>query len=124
MNLTPSTVPLVEEAMREALTPYLPDRVTGVSCIAVGADSIFARVILDLGGNLEVILPASDYREKKVKPENVDHFDQLVGRASSVRTMPFVTSNRDAYEAANNALLSLCGLLFAVCGMGWPGAGR
>lgn len=53
MNLTPPTVPLVREAIRQALAPYVPEGLTGVSCIAVGADSIFAEVVLDLGGAYE-----------------------------------------------------------------------
>jgi hypothetical protein len=38
-----------------------PD-VTGLSCLADGADQIFARAVTDLGGKLEVIIPASEYR--------------------------------------------------------------
>lgn len=31
----------------------------GVTCLARGADQIFARVVLDLGGTVEVVLPAA-----------------------------------------------------------------
>jgi hypothetical protein len=117
MDLATSTVRLVREAIRKTLVPHVPDGLTGVSCIAVGADSIFAEVVLDLGGTLEVILPASDYRRRKVKPEHADRFDSLVDRASSVRVMPYEVSNRDAYEAANEALVASSDRLIAV----WDG---
>ena len=117
MNLTPPTVPLVREAIRKALAPYVPEGLTGVSCIAVGADSIFAEVVLDLGGALEVILPAADYRDRKVKPEHADRFDNLIRRAAGVRVMPYEVSNRDAYEAANEALVGSSDRLVAV----WDG---
>ncbi len=38
--------------------------------LARGADQIFARVVVELGGSVEVVLPAADYRERKAKPDN------------------------------------------------------
>ncbi|GAA3792478.1 hypothetical protein [Amycolatopsis tucumanensis] len=37
--------------------------------------------MLELGGAVEVVLPASDYRERKVKPDNAAEFDELLGQA-------------------------------------------
>ncbi|WP_207386153.1 SLOG family protein [Protofrankia symbiont of Coriaria ruscifolia] len=117
MDLTPATVPLIRAAFREALAAHAPEGLTGVSCIAAGADSIFAEVVLELGGDLEVILPAADYREHKVKPDHAELFDSLVRRAARVWVMPHDVSNRAAYEAANEALLDSVDLLLAV----WDG---
>jgi hypothetical protein len=117
MNLTPDSVPLVDKALREALAPHAGETLTGVSCIARGADSIFARVVLDLDGKLEVLLPAANYRETKVKPDHAKLFDELMSQATSVRRLPFAEANRDAYEAANEALVSSCDTLYAV----WDG---
>lgn len=117
MDLTPATVPLVRDGIRRVLEPYGSNGLTGVSCIAAGADSIFAEAVLDLGGELEVLLPAADYRERKVQPEHVQQFDGLMRRAATVRVMPFERSNRDAYVAANEALLSSVDRLVAV----WDG---
>jgi hypothetical protein len=117
MNLTPETTPLVREATRNALLPYVSEGLTGISCLAVGADTIFAETALDLGGALEVILPASDYRERRVEPGHLQVFDYLTRRATNVRIMPYPISNRDAYEAANEALLDSCDRLIAV----WDG---
>ncbi|WP_045879127.1 hypothetical protein [Pseudofrankia sp. DC12] len=117
MDLTPASAELVRAALTEALTPQAQKGLTGVSCIAAGADSIFADVALSLGGELEVILPASDYRARKVKPDHAELFDALISRAAHVRVMPFEESNRAAYEAANEALLGSVDLLMAV----WDG---
>lgn len=117
MDLTPATVPLVRDGIRKVLQPYKDDGLTGVSCIAAGADSIFAEAVLDLGGELEVVIPAADYRERKVQPEHADQFDELMRQAKTVRVMPFERSNRDAYVAANEALLSSVDRLVAV----WDG---
>ena len=119
MNLTPPSAPLVYQAITEALTPCMGDDLTGISCIARGADSIFAQAVLDLGGKLEVVLPSANYREQKVKPDHAQQFDELMRRAAKVHVLPFDEANRDAYEAANQTLLASCDRLLAV----WDGQG-
>lgn len=118
MNLTPATVELVRDAIGDALTRYAAGgELAGVSCIAPGADSIFAEALLDLGGALTVILPAADYRDRKFGPDHAERFDRLVAKATTVQVMPFDTSNRHAYQAANEALLAASNVLLAV----WDG---
>ncbi|MGH3632269.1 MAG: hypothetical protein ACRDRL_33130, partial [Sciscionella sp.] len=99
-NLTTTSVPIVAEAIRRTLRYRHAGTLatmTGLTCLARGADQIFAQAVLDLGGRVEVVLPASDYRERKVKPANAAQFDDLISQASAVHTMPFSESNRDAY---------------------------
>lgn len=90
---------------------------TGVSCLARGADSVFARVLIELGGELEVILPSSDYRRVQVSPDHAPLFDSLIESAASVRVMPWPTAGPQAYVAANNAMLDKVDSLVAV----WDG---
>lgn len=116
MNLTADTIPLVRAEIRKVLGVLGPDLI-GVSCLAAGADTIFAEVILDLGGELEVVVPSVDYRQSKVKPDHASVFDHLLERATLVRTLPFSQANRDAYEAANRELLDSSDALLAV----WDG---
>ena len=75
------------------------------------------RAILSLGGRYDVILPAPDYRDTVVKPDNLTAFDALITEASDVRYMPFETSGRDAYMAASEALVTRSDRLLAV----WDG---
>src|SRR5689334_11155997 len=114
MNLMPDSVPLVYKAITDLLTPVATDELIGISCIARGADSAFAQAVLDRGGALEVVVPSTNYRETKVKPDHASQFDELISRASKVVTLPFSEANRDAYEAANEMLLASCDELFAV----------
>jgi seryl-tRNA(Sec) selenium transferase len=123
MNLTADSEVLIRQAITDALTPYVSEKLTGISCIARGADSIFAQAVFDFGGELEVVLPAAGYREEKVKPDHAAQFDELIRRAATVRVMPFDKANRIAYEAANEALVSTCDTLFAVWD-GQSGAGK
>ncbi|WP_027932238.1 hypothetical protein [Amycolatopsis thermoflava] len=116
-NLTAESVPAVAEGIRAALAGHDRDGLIGVTCLGRGADQVFARVVLELGGAVEVVLPASDYRERKVKPDNAAEFDELLGQAKTVHTMPFDTSNREAYMAASEHLLDNVDTMIAV----WDG---
>jgi hypothetical protein len=117
LNLTPETTSLVRKAIRETLSAHDPTTLVGISCIAAGADQIFASVVVEMGGRLEVILPSADYRESKVRPANLATFDELLSRASQVQHMPYPSASKEAYEAANKALLTSADRLLAV----WDG---
>ncbi|MGR8010418.1 hypothetical protein [Streptomyces hypolithicus] len=116
MDLTGESVPLVRAALRGLLAAYGAD-LTGVSCIAAGADSLFAEEVVALGGRLVVVIPSQDYRAAKVKPGHAPVFDHLVEAAVEVVTLPYETANRAAYEAANAELLTRADRLVAV----WDG---
>ena len=118
-NLSSESAPIVAKSIRTEIlkTLDLATEVVGVSCLARGPDQIFARVILDLGGSLEVVLPATDYRHRLVKPDNAEEFDELIGRACRVHVMPFERSNRDAYMAASEYVLESVDSMIAV----WDG---
>lgn len=103
-NLTADAEPAVAAALEKVLAE-IGGPVVGVTCLARGADQIGAQVVLDHGGDVEVILPAADYHERKVKPDNREVFEALLRRASVVRVLPFDTANRGAYMAASEALL-------------------
>lgn len=116
MDLADSSLPLVRDALRQALNPHITD-LTGISCLAKGADSLFAEVVLELGGRLLAVIPSHDCRRSKVKPDHAETFDRLVEAASEVEILEHETANRSAYEDANRALLQRADRLMAV----WDG---
>ena len=119
MNLTTETEKLVQQALISELASCGdPHELTGISCIARGADTIFAQAVVDSGGRHEVILPCANYRQTKVKPDHAAQFDMLMSRAEEVHVGTSLTANRAAYEEANEILLSSCDMLFAI----WDGA--
>ena len=122
-NLTPESTELVLSALLDALEPHAGDGLHGITCLAAGADQLFARAVLDLGARYDVILPAPDYRDAVVKPANRADFDALLADASNVRVMPFETSGREAYMAASEALVTSSECLLAVWD-GQPSDGR
>ncbi|MGK8554747.1 hypothetical protein [Nocardia gipuzkoensis] len=117
MNITEATASLVYKAVRALLDGHDPGDLVGVSCIARGSDSVFAQAVLDAGGRVEVVLPSRNYREAKVKPDHAETFDDLIGRAAQVQVMDFDNAGREAYEAANDAVVGSVDRLVAV----WDG---
>jgi len=91
--------------------------IVGVSCLAPGADSVFAQVLLDLGGRLEVILPTIDYGRSLTADRDAVTFADLLRRAVSVRAAAPGRPSTAAYVAANDAMLDSIDHLYAV----WDG---
>ncbi|MBW4720954.1 hypothetical protein [Saccharothrix obliqua] len=117
-NLVPECADAVREAVRAVLVAEAAggSSLVGVTCLAPGADQLFARAVLDLGGRVEAVLPAADYRDK-LKPERRAEYDELLGEADVVSVLPNEVSGRQAYVMANERMLASVELLIAV----WDG---
>jgi hypothetical protein len=51
----------VRAAMRRALEGFASPGLVGVSCLAEGADQVFADVVLEAGGRLVAVIPGHGY---------------------------------------------------------------
>lgn len=109
------TARLVDEAIRAALGGRVPD-VTGISCLADGADQIFARAVTDLGGMLEVVIPAAEYRAGLPANSHAE-YDGLLARAAAVRRLPFTEPTAESHMAASKLMVDDVDELYAV----WDG---
>ncbi|HMH76897.1 MAG TPA: hypothetical protein VK547_09755 [Candidatus Udaeobacter sp.] len=110
------TTRLIEEALREQLRQYADAELTGVSCLADGADQLFAQAVLDLGGILRVIIPGAGYRD--ALPEDArDAYDALLARAEVLAELDGPGTTSEAHMAASVAMLENIDALFAV----WDG---
>jgi hypothetical protein len=115
-GLTPDVTALVDQAIRSELATEDPETLVGISCLADGADQIFARAVLDAGGRLEVIVPARAYRDG-LPADAHDEYDQLLARASAFTRLDREDSTSDAHMAASVAMLDGADRLLAV----WDG---
>lgn len=113
-GLPTATERLVDAEIRERLAGY--DELVGLSCLADGADTIFARAVLDAGGRLEVIVPAAQYREG-LPAEHWPTYDALLAQAVRVRQLDHVESTEQAHMDASAAMLDDADELLAV----WDG---
>ncbi|MCI3272843.1 hypothetical protein [Streptomyces cylindrosporus] len=123
MDLAPEATGPVREALRALLTglagdDLAGDGLAGRSCLARGADCLFAEEVLALGGRLSAIIPSRDYRAAVVGPEDADRFDALRAAAAEVTVLPYERAGTEAYEAANRLLLQGAQRLVAV----WDGS--
>ncbi|WP_084264674.1 hypothetical protein [Actinomadura macra] len=92
-DLDTSTTDLADAAIRALLGRSGRDLV-GVSCLAAGTDQIFARAVLDLGGRLEVIIPAAGYAASLgVRARR--GFEELKGRASRILRLAHTSPGPD-----------------------------
>ncbi|TMR03822.1 hypothetical protein ETD83_09470 [Actinomadura soli] len=91
--------------------------IVGVSCLADGADQIFARAVLELGGHLEVIVPATGYAAA-LGARARRGFEELKARACVVLPLRHSRPGPGPYLEAGLAMLARVDRLIAV----WDGA--
>jgi hypothetical protein len=99
-----------------------PGPLVGVSSLAVGADQIFADLVLKHGGSLEVVLPFEGYAERLTGERDAQEFDRLLKRASRVETLRRAGSDEEAYMEAGKHVVDTSDLVVAVWD-GRPAAG-
>jgi hypothetical protein len=113
-GLSRATEHLVEDAIRAQLASHAADdHLVGISALADGADQIFARAVLDAGGQLEVIIPAARYRDGLPEPVH-STYDALLAAATKVDRLSYVDSTEEAHMAASHTMLRQADLVFAV----------
>ena len=115
-DLTEATAVAVDATIRAFLAVHAGPGLTGVSCLADGADQLFARAILDVGGILVAIIPAAQYRAGLPKASHAG-YDSLLSQATDVVELPFTDSDPAAHMAASIAMLDRIDHLIAV----WDG---
>lgn len=120
------TLLLIEEAGRALLErerDYFaesPPQLRFVSPIADGADQIAAELALELGWELQAILPFArdQYRTTLANPSARERFDILIERATCLIELPGDPDDSlDAYVMAGRATVAHCDVLIAI----WDG---
>jgi len=91
--------------------------VVGVSSLAVGADQLFATLILEHGGSLHAIIPCLGYELTFVEPDSLKQFRSLFARANRVDTLPYPRPSEEAFLNAGYQVVDNSELLIAV----WDG---
>lgn len=107
---------LVDKALRAELERFEAADLLGYSSLADGADTLFARAVLDLGGRLVAIIPAADYRDA-LPASHRPVLDDLIAQAVEVVTLDFPESTSESHMAAARWFLDQAEELVAV----WDG---
>jgi hypothetical protein len=116
-GLADDVTAFVQAGIRRELGRYADDGdLVGLSCLADGADQVFASLVLDLGGHLEVVVPAAEYREDLPDDAKPD-YDELYAKADKIHTLDFIASTSTAHMAASELMVRMADRLIAV----WDG---
>ena len=114
-GLPAQTARLVDAALRAELAVHSHD-LTGLSCLADGADHIFARAVVELGGRLEAVIPADFYRAG-LPPAAHPEYDDLLSSADVVHRLPYPEPTDESYLAASTFMVDRSEVLLAI----WDG---
>ncbi|MEV0186502.1 hypothetical protein AB0I54_46000 [Streptomyces sp. NPDC050625] len=106
----------VRALLADAVKKYDPADLVGVSCIADGPDSWFAETVLAHGGRIEVVVPATEYRQS-LPAQHHATYDELLRQACDVHETGMTTSDSQAHMTGSEILVGLVDELLAV----WDG---
>jgi hypothetical protein len=104
----------VAGAIRSELS-IVSSPLVGITSLAIGADQLLARLVLERGGKIHAILPYQDI-ERSFLLEDLPAFRQLVDQAE-IEVLDTPGTDQDAYLAAGLRVADLSDLLIAV----WDG---
>ncbi len=94
----------------------------GFTSLALGADQLFAEIVLKCGGSFVAIVPFADYESKFEAGVGRDNYKRLLAQASVVEVLKSSGANREAYFKAGQQVVNRSELVIAVWD-GKPAAG-
>jgi hypothetical protein len=106
----------VTKGIRTEIATHEGDLV-GVCSLAIGADQLFARLVLARGGRLHAVLPCEKYEKTFVDDVAQAEYQLLLDRASLVDVLDHEDPSEEAFLDAGYRVADLSDLLIAV----WDG---
>jgi hypothetical protein len=103
----------VAEEISAALSRSPPPLI-GLSSLAVGADQLFAALVLARGGELRAVLPFAAYAETFSTGKDLDGYRALLGRAAAVEVLRARSGRQESYLAAGQRVVDLSDMVIAV----------
>jgi hypothetical protein len=115
-NIPPEAIEYVKEHLRSELKACDPRALVGMCSLADGADQLFAQLILDAGGGLNVVIPSSGY-ETTFDTLGLLRYHQLLSHSFKTETLNWPEPSEDAFLAAGRLVADRSDVLIAV----WDG---
>lgn len=91
--------------------------VTGVTSLAIGADQLFAEIVIELGGTVEVVIPFKGYESTFKSGPSLENYRRLLASAVKVTTLPLQKTEEESYLAAGKLVAETTDKLIAI----WDG---
>ena len=101
----------VEKALAIELDK-LHSELVAVTSLAIGADQLLARMVLQRGGRVHAVLPFAGI-ERSFSAEDVEQFKKLIASAE-VETLDVDGTDEEKYLAAGKRVADLSDLLIAI----------
>lgn len=86
----------------------------GFTCLAIGADQLFAEILLTRGIPYTGIIPAKDYTTTFTNSHDLKYYKRLLECAEESFLMPFEHSCEEAFFEAGKEIVRRSDLLLAV----------
>jgi hypothetical protein len=87
--------------------------IIGVSSLAVGADQLFASLVIQFGGQVRAVIPFAGY-ERTFGPQEVVTYHKLLSAATEVEIMQTDGTDEDCYLAAGKRVVDLADFMVTV----------
>jgi hypothetical protein len=97
----------------DVLLPPLPKPLIGITCLAMGADQLFAEAVLRTFGTIEAVLPFPEY-EMTFDEETEPRYWSLLERASKVIVLARQSSAEESYLNAGKVVVDMSNMVIAV----------
>ncbi|HTG35663.1 MAG TPA: hypothetical protein VLB76_22300 [Thermoanaerobaculia bacterium] len=100
---------VLQSILAEVASPLI-----GFSSLAIGADQLFAELVLEHGGELRVILPFATY-EKTLNPgRDLETYRTLLNRAAAIEILSECSTKEESYLVAGQRVVDLAERMVAV----------
>lgn len=99
-----------------------PSPLIGIASLACGADTIFAELVLEMSGSLEVVLPFPEYEQNFVTDHDKQTYQRLLESASRIEVLQRQANEELAYYLAGQRVVDVSELMMVVWD-GKPAAG-
>jgi hypothetical protein len=115
-DIPDNALDFIEDGIRRTLEEFRGDFV-GITSLAAGADQIFARIVLTIGGSLRAVIPSARYESAFEEQATRRQYELLLEGAAEIETLPFDSPCQSAYLAAGKRIVDLSDMLVAI----WDG---
>ncbi len=105
----------VRDALIQEIQPS--QDTVGISSLAIGADQLFAECVLNFGGSLIAVIPFPDYSRTFESDNERLRYQQLLGAAEQVITLPGEQDEESSYLAAGEMVVQESEMMVAI----WDG---
>jgi hypothetical protein len=98
----------------ESIVDELPSPLIAVSSLAVGADQLFARLMIDRGAFIDAVIPFEGYERTFTTAGARNEYFALLAHAASVTVLPRVGDDEECFLNAGKTVVRRSDVLIAI----------